>query len=205
MVLGIVLGLVQYARLQSTDRELAEEHRRLIKEYGILPVDNPDRFSLRRVTEEESAHFVWRCYVPPDRSLILSQQNLGGSGQLSCGHSNDHGIIRMRIGRRESGIRIYSAASGGSVSGSFAYPDELAEFLFEHWQELDLQVAGDDLLDTELDEMVTLVSVRVPEALRQRAVAEIPNAESHQIDQRLSEPVLTLRVGSEEAFRSQKK
>lgn len=200
LLVGIAIGVVRHVRLQTTQALLLEEHRRLVIQYGILPVDDPTKFSIRRVEETEQAHYVWRFYVPENERLVMEYQYPGGSGQNSAGHSPDHGIIRLRIGRREDDvIRIYCSSGGGASSGSLAYPEEFAEFLLDHWDQLQVEIGPDDVLESDLSEPATLLSVSVPDELHAEAIERIPYAESHRIAERLSEPVLVVRVANSTA------
>jgi len=200
LLLAIGLAVVQHVRLQSTQAELLREHRRLSIQYGILPVEDPSKFYFRRVQEEEKAHFVWRFYVPESQRLMMESTHLSGSGQSSVGYSPDHAIMRVRIGRRDGILRLYCSANGGSSLSSFAYPNELAEFLFENWDQLNVEVSPEDVLESDLTEVVTLLKVTVPEELIPLAVERTPHAESHKVAERLSKPILLVQVGTQEAF-----
>ncbi|MGI9473682.1 MAG: hypothetical protein ACR2NZ_19220 [Rubripirellula sp.] len=195
------LGVVSLIRDQHLESRLREERDRLSKKFGVMEVKDPSLFYLREVAQDERAHYVWRAHIPDQKQLFLKCQNISGRYSSSIGSSLEQETIRFRFGMRDGIAQFYIASNSGSSYGSLGISNELGQFLWDHWEELDVQIdAAETPIESDMRNVVTLLRVRVPEETRELVMEQIPDARRKRLDKRLSAPLVLLQCGTPEAM-----
>lgn len=204
LALAAAAGLVALIRHQRVESSLRREQARLIKQFGFMEVENPSLFYLREVTQPENAHYVWRAHIPDNSDLVLKGKHLTGSSSSWLQSRPEQVTLRFRFGMREGQPFFYQASDSGSSYGSISIPPELGQYLWDHWDELDVEhAAEDDSIASDLSEPLTILSVSVPSEMIETILEEIPIARKQSWGQRLSEPLFVLQCGTREAMEHQ--
>ena len=197
-------GLVSLIRHQRVESSLRSERARLVKQFGFMEVENPSLFYLREVTQPETAHYVWRAHIPDDAELVLKSKHLTGSSSSWLQSRPEQVTLRFRFGMREGQPFFYQASDSGSSYGSMSMPPELGQYLWDHWDELDVEHAAvDDSIASDLSEPLTILSVSVPADMIETILKETSITREQYWNRLLSEPLFVLRCGTREAMEDQ--
>ncbi len=173
LIVLIVVGAVQFVRVQATLSELHRAQARIVQLVGEMKIDNPDAMHLKALETEQPWQWTWRVYRPENVSGTISYV-LGSSG--SGGSSGFGGQLAEFMGRvamtkQKSGhMAIYSNFMGSSSLASFGSP-EFAEYLQAHRDELIVEQAGKDEI-TQIasgDPPVMLFRLSLPPQLAEEA------------------------------------
>lgn len=174
VALAVVLAFGAMLAMQANRRkvELQDEFNQLVAKHGWLPVDDKDKIHLIRLDTDDPMHFRWRVYQPAKQALQWKSPSSSSSGSSSQ-ERNFISQVRFRFIDEERVDVFYSHASGSGRGSIWNGPG--AKFLREHWDELEITVAGGDGLESYgPDELATLIEVRIPDPLYQKMLQEHP-------------------------------
>lgn len=144
---------------------LRQEYMRLVKVAGNFKVTDKSKIHVM-LLDQGPGRFAWRVYVPPNVALGHQTQlfrSAGGGGRTRPSTEAKEYVFRWQF--RTDGNRVIEqrrTGSGGSAGFSSGGGEGYASLL-EHWEELEIDVAGDDKVAVfEPKEIVTLLHIRVP-------------------------------------------
>ena len=78
-----ILGLAFLIQQQNVLGVLRAEHDRLSDRFGVLKIENPDKFRVLRMDTGDPLDFVWRVYRPPVHGMQYRVTGIGGSSSGS--------------------------------------------------------------------------------------------------------------------------
>jgi hypothetical protein len=101
---------------------LAQEHARLARMTGDLPIADPSKVYVQALDTGEALHFAWRVYYPPNYRQVLRHSD--GGGGTSWASNPTEFIARVVFREDEQGLlQVYTHLSGGSSRSSFGDKD----------------------------------------------------------------------------------
>ena len=195
-----ILFLVQFAflilvlaYLNYSGNQLRTEHDRLAEKYGVLQVNDPNKY-LIRFTESESGlrELNWRVYYPPLDS-VLGSQSTGMTSPNAHRHEPDYGDIRISAKFRfQDGAARAFVVVGSYRSARPIKPRVLAPFFEEHWDDLEFEILGEEMpLEFEPDQILQVLTIKVPERLLQ----QLPESLSQEQRDQLSDgPIMEIKL-----------
>ncbi len=194
LLIATIIGAVMAYRVAEKHRELSAEHGRLEAKVGRLPVGDPGKIHLRAVDTGEELHFAWRIYSPGGAQVKWKYDSGSGSHMRSAPH---HAIARVRLRRMEDGTVYFYTKRGGGASCGQLGDREFGRLLQEHWNEIEVeQLALDDVVVLEADEVVTLLRLTLPEHVIQEAEQKVRPA----VMRRFRSSLFRIRLGTAAAF-----
>ena len=204
LILTTLVGLVSLIRHQRQESNLGRERARLVKQFGFMEVEDPSLFYLLPVTQKEPAHYIWRVHIPDNAELVLKCKHLSGSASSWLQTRPEQMTMRFRFGIRKGKAYFYLATDGGSSYGSLGMPPELAQYLWDHWEELNIELAAtDDLIASDFSKPQSLLRVSVPDEMIKDILENVPETRKRRWDQRLADPLFVVRCGTPEAMEDQ--
>lgn len=198
VLLLIALAGIYYTwQTRSELGRVRAEYDTLANEFGSLEVRNPEKFYVRRIKTEEPYDFAWRFYHPDQVALQTRASSLSGSSSSSRSQSPAHqGIVRVRFRFSESGLGVFITRNHGSSTfgmGNVAF----AEFLQSRWDELRIEAIGEgEPHESDINEVMTFLTVRIPESLVKEAKASLGNAYRDIPENN----IFVLQIGTPKAF-----
>ena len=185
--------IVVLVYLNYSGNRLRTEHDRLAEKYGVLQVNDPNKY-LIRFTESESGlrELNWRLYYPPLGS-VLGSQSTGMTLPNAHRHEPDYGDIRISAKFRfQDGAARAFVVVGSYRSVRPIKPRVLASFFEEHWDDLEFEILGEEMpLEFEPDQILQVLTVKVPERLLQH----LPESLSQEQRDQLSDgPIMEIKL-----------
>jgi len=198
-----ILFLVQFAFLIGvlavltySGNQLKAEHDRLAEQYGVLQVNDPNKY-LIRFTESESAlrELNWRVYQPPlDTGLAAVFTGTPWGRVVSIDPDDgDYGDLRISAKFRfqDGTARVFLVIGNYGYAGPIK-PRVLAPFFEEYWEEFEFEILGDEEpLEFEPDQILKVLTIRIPERLLQHLPESLPQ---EQIDQLSNGPLMEIKL-----------
>jgi hypothetical protein len=180
-------------------RDLRRESDRLGAIVGKIDTEDPSRVHVVLVADDGPGELLWRVFLPAGQAWATIVQSAAGgksTNHQSASNAPTDMLLRYGVMETEQGWMANLVHTSGSSSHSLQ--DEVGEFLDEHWDELRIRIAGSEgQLDLATDEVVTLLSIELPDELAELAETKL----SAYIAKRWQEaPVITIEIGSDEAF-----
>lgn len=197
LLLLAAVGFLYTFRARSELRKVRGEHDLLAAQFGTLDVEDPEKYYVVRIDTGDPMHFAWRIYRPDKLQLKTRASSIGGgSNSWSLSGPAGEEIFRIRFRIDERGMRVFSKRQGSSSTFGLGDP-QTDGFLKKHWEELDIEVMGDgEAEEAATDQVLKLLSIRVPESLAAQANQEI----GRQVFQMPPQPIMIFRMGTREAF-----
>lgn len=200
LLVGLMaLGLWTLVRDRRELGDLRRESDRLGAIVGEMDMRDPSRIHIVNVADDGPNELLWRVFLPAGHSWMTTRQMASGgrsSHHQSSSSSSADMLVRYRLREDEKGWSTFLVHGSGSSSSSIQ--EEIGEFLDEHWNELHVQIAASERqLDVGTDEVVTLLSIEVPQELMELAEAKL---KPHIVARLKEAPVMKIEIGSEEAF-----
>lgn len=197
LLLIALAGIFQTWQTRSQLRHVRAEYDALANEYGLLEIRDPKKFYVRRTETDDPYNFAWRFYQPDQVALKTRTSSLsGGSGSSHSPSPAQEGIVRVRFRFEESGMGVFVKRNFGSSTFGMGNA-ELGEFLRTHWDELQIEAIGEnETHEADVLEVMTFLSVRVPESLAAEAKATLGKSYRNVPDNE----VLVLQIGTPEGF-----
>lgn len=195
----MVLGLWRLVQDRRELTGLRMEANRLEALVGAIDLDDPSRIHVVTVADDGPNELLWRVFLPAEHTWTTNLHRGSGGWNSHSRYSSSSPadmLVRFRVTESEKGWTSFLVHGNGSHSTSMS--DELGEFLDEHWRELQIQIAGSDgELNLGTDQVVTLLSVEVPERLIDLAENDL---RPHEVKGLRDDPIIKIEIGSEEAF-----
>jgi hypothetical protein len=166
---------------------------------GTIDMEDPSRVHVVNVPEDGPNELTWRVFLPADHKWTTNvHRGSGGwnSHSRSASSSPTDMLVRFRLLETENGWTTFLVHGSGSNSTSMQ--KEMGEFLDEHWNELQIEIAGSQgQLDVKTDDVVTLLTIEVPDELLDLAES---NLSRYEVEQLRDGPTIKIEIGSDEAF-----
>lgn len=192
-VLALV-GLILLIRQRQVLSEVKIRHERLTAKYGVLEIQDPDKYVIKKLETDDPDHFLWRCYFPAGMTIkeVVSQ----GSGGLASGSSfrrdASEALVRCRFEFEEEWAMVDYMDRAGGGRMSFASGD-LLPFVREHWGEMEFDAIADQgSVELATDQPLPFLTIRLPGHL----VSELPE---HLQERYASGVIFQMLYGTEQA------
>ena len=195
----MALGLWTLVQDRRELGDLRRESDRLGAIVGEIDTEDPSRIHIVNVADKGPNELLWRVFLPAGHSWTTTRHMASGgrsSHHQSSSSSSADMLVRYCLRENEKGWSTFLVHGSGSSSSSVQ--QEIGEFIDEHWKDLHVQIAASESqLDVATDEVVTLLSIEVPQELMELAEERL----KPYVVTRLKEaPVMKIEIGSEEAF-----
>jgi len=195
LCVAILIGLVLFVRAQFSLNKLQSEHDRLTAKYGVLEILDHDKFYIKRLETVNEKDFLWRVYRPG--GVNLKSQTVWGTGNRSGGsgslNEGSEALFRCNIVSTDSGMNVH--VMDGNGAGCSGMSDKvMADFLDEHWSELEIETIADG--EYSMDQLLRFLTIRIPPAL----LAELGKRKGGQRYRGFDKPVFEHTVGTNVAY-----
>jgi hypothetical protein len=162
---------------------LQQTFDRLARKAGDLEIGDPAWVHIRAIPTGEPLHFAWRVYLPASYQTDVHVKT-GHSTSRSYGSSSSSRefIARVRFREDENGVlNVYAKFASGSTRMGVGDP-AFATLLRGRWNEVVAeQVGADELVAIEPDRPFTLLRLRLPEDLQEKAKTALSPDEHKQL------------------------
>ena len=193
IAIGIILLVSQRIELASLKAELAP----LVAKHGALIVEDPDKYLITKIETGDSKHFLWRVYHPAGLNLLYRSGTTNGSNSTgtSQNSSSYESLYRIRFEFIEDRLYVDSLSNTGGSKISIG-GKKLVKFLEHYWEELDIEaLANDATTELATDELLSLLTIRVPDDLWGKFEKAMGNRAKH-----YREGLFYSQRGTQEAF-----
>ncbi len=180
-------------------RYLNVEAARLEKLVGRIDTNDEQNIQVINVRNDGPNELLWRVYLPAGHAWQFSHKlarSVAATNTLGIIKEPQEILIRIRLVNRDGRwvLLVMSPNSWGTNN----LTDDVGGFLSEHWNEFDTMLAAQDGHKSfPPDEVVSLLSVEVPEALMSSAKGELEDSFFKQLQ---TQPLLSAEVGTVDAF-----
>ncbi|MCC7339129.1 MAG: hypothetical protein IT422_28890 [Pirellulaceae bacterium] len=180
-------------------RHLKVDAARLERLVGRIDTNDEQKIQVINVRNDGSNELLWRVYLPAGHAWNFSHglaRHYDSTNSISTTKEPQEILIRIRLVNRDGRwvLMVMSPNSWGISN----LPDGVGGFLSEHWNEFDTMVAAQDGNKSfSTDEVVSLLSVEVPEALMETAKGELEDSFYKQLQTQL---LFSAEVGTVGAF-----
>jgi hypothetical protein len=172
LVVVILVGLVFAWRTGQKRGEAQGEYDRLVRLTGDMPITDPNKIHVLALETDESLHFAWRIYLPPNCRFVV-RHNSGGSSMSS--HTEPQQFLaRIRFREQADGrLQVFTKFHGGSSQSGFG-DESLADFLRGRWDRIDVEQLGSGKVAVfPREEQVVLLRLTLPETLQGEAEKQL--------------------------------
>jgi len=199
----IVAGIYFLIRDHETLATVCARRDHLAARYGLLEIEDPEKYLVTRIDTGDPAHFLWRCYYPKQIN-VTERLEIGhnGSSQVIGRSSTVAGefLHRCRFNFDQSRITVHVMGRRGGGRQQVAN-GEFAQFLKDHWEELEFDLLGQNgTVEVSTDEVLNFITIRIPQSL----LADLKQSGLHRahVKNLLSRSgvLFEMRYGTQKAF-----
>lgn len=143
----------------------------------FAPGNDPNKFYVRCMVNKP-LHLEWRFSVPagipPGKEVLCMHQSLSGGGVGRAEKGAEHTAAwALDVGQIEASLACRTGNSGTSHGVDL----QIAEFMQEHWDELEIQTLGLEATESvSRDQVVTLRRIDIPPSLQEAASPELASS-----------------------------
>ena len=199
LCVAILVGLVLFFNAQSRFNSVQSDYDRLTARYGVLDIKDSSKFYVKRIEAQNEMEFQWRVYRPDGISFGYRVDWGYSSSGISMPAKSftlrqRESVHICKIVATESGLHALHTTL--DLAGSRGHNKAVADFVKEHWLELDIETIADG--EHDADELLRFLRIWIPPPLVEQLINQTGRSQYKRL---LNEPVLEYSCGSREALR----